>query len=143
MDCQENFDALRRHYSGEGNASRRVATSDPLRETLHCKSKCEFPFNMFLDSIHKTFNIFRDEWGPMANSTQVCELFRRVQNPQLQDTVKALEFILTLTELHIQRQLTTSQLCLQDARIPIFPKFFRHSGQWRQHWGQQWLRRPA
>ena len=28
----------------------------------------------------------------MDDSTQVCELFSRVQNPQLQDTVKALEF---------------------------------------------------
>ena len=38
------------------------------------------------------FNIFRDEEEPMAESTQVRELFRRVQQPQLQDTVTDLEF---------------------------------------------------
>ena len=32
----------------------------------------------------------------MSDSTQVCELFRRVQHPQLQDTVKALEVIADL-----------------------------------------------
>ena len=37
------------------------------------------------------FKIFHDEEEPMNNSTQVRELFRRVQHLQLQDTVKALE----------------------------------------------------
>ena len=37
------------------------------------------------------FNIFRDEGEEMADSTQVRELFKRVQHPQLLDTVKALE----------------------------------------------------
>ena len=37
------------------------------------------------------FNIFRDEGGMMADSMQVRELFRRVQHPKLQDTVKDLE----------------------------------------------------
>ena len=38
------------------------------------------------------FNIFRDERELMSNSTDVRELFRRVQHPELQNTVKALEF---------------------------------------------------
>ena len=37
-------------------------------------------------------NIFRDEGGLMADRTQVCELFRKIQHPKLQDTTKALEF---------------------------------------------------
>ena len=37
------------------------------------------------------FKIFHDEEEPMDNSTQVRELFRRVQHPQLQDTAKAIE----------------------------------------------------
>ena len=36
-------------------------------------------------------NIFRDEEEPISDSTQICELFRRVQHPQLQYKVKALE----------------------------------------------------
>ena len=48
-------------------------------------------FNTFLDRMQKMFNIFCDEGEQMADSTQVRELFRRVQHQQLQDTVKALE----------------------------------------------------
>ena len=44
-----------------------------------------------LDRMQKTFNVFRNEGEPMANSMQVHELFRRVQHPQPQDTVKAIE----------------------------------------------------
>ena len=89
---QDEFDALRRHYRGEGNISRHIATEDRLRETLHYKSECAFSFNTFLDRIQKIFNIFCNEGEPMADSTQVREIFRRVKHPQLQDTVKALEF---------------------------------------------------
>ena len=39
----------------------------------------------------KMFNIFRNEGETMADSTQVRELFRRVEQNQLQDTVKDLE----------------------------------------------------
>ena len=37
------------------------------------------------------FNIFRDEGEQIANSTQVREIFRRVQHPQPQYTVKDFE----------------------------------------------------
>ena len=37
------------------------------------------------------FTIFRDKEEQMGNITQLHKLFRRVQHPQLQDTVKALE----------------------------------------------------
>ena len=48
-------------------------------------------FEKFLDSMQKMFDIFRDKGKMMADSTQVRELLRRVQHPQIQDTVKALE----------------------------------------------------
>ena len=88
---RDNFDALRRYYISEGNVSRRFAMSDLLQETLHYKSRRVLSFSTLLDKMQKMFNFFRDEEGPMDNIKQVRELFRRVQHPQLQDTVKALE----------------------------------------------------
>ena len=82
--------ALRNHYSGEGNASRRIATAEKLRETLHYKSEHSLPFNTFLDRMQKMFNIFKEEGEPIPDNAQIRELFKRVQHPQLQDTVKAL-----------------------------------------------------
>ena len=88
---RDEFDALCRHYSGEGNVSRRVTTVYYLQETLRYKSESVLSFNKFLDRMQKILNIFRDKGEQMANITQVRKLFRRVQHPQLQDTFKALE----------------------------------------------------
>ena len=41
--------------------------------------------------MQRMFNIFCNEGEPMADSTQVHELFRRVQHPYRKDTVKDLE----------------------------------------------------
>ena len=65
--------------------------SDRIRETLHYKRERVLSFNTFLDKMQKIFTIFCNEEEPMADSTQVRELFRKVQDPQLQDTVKSLE----------------------------------------------------
>ena len=75
---RKDFYALRRHYIGEGNVSRRVATSDRLQETFQCNSECALSFNTFLDRMHKMFKIFCDEGETMADSTQVREPFRSV-----------------------------------------------------------------
>ena len=48
-------------------------------------------FNTFLYRMKKILIIFRDEGEPMADNTQVRELFRRVQHHQLQDKFKALD----------------------------------------------------
>ena len=37
------------------------------------------------------FNIFSEEGGQMTDNTQMRKIFSRVQHPQLQDNVKAIE----------------------------------------------------
>ena len=85
-----DMEALRNHYGGEGNASRRIATAEKLRETLHYKSERSMPFSTFLDRMQKMFNIFQEEGEELTKNAKVRELLKRVQNNQLQDTVKAL-----------------------------------------------------
>ena len=85
-----DMEALRNHYSGEGNASRHIATAEKLRETLHYKSERSLPFSNFLDRMQKMFNIFQEEGKELTENAKVHELLKRVQNNQLQDTVKAL-----------------------------------------------------
>ena len=75
---RDNFDTLFRHCSAKGNVRRGVATSDLFQETLHYNINSSFSFNTFLDRMQKIFNIFHDKEEPMANRTQVNELFRRV-----------------------------------------------------------------
>ena len=82
--------ALRNHYGGEGNASQHIATAEKLRETLHYNSERSMPFSTFLDRMQKMFNIFQEEGEELTENAKVPELLKRVQNNQLQDTVKAL-----------------------------------------------------
>ena len=85
-----DMEALRNHYGGEGNASRRIPTAEKLRETLHYKSERSMPFSTFLDRMQKMFNIFQEEGEELTENAKVRELLNRVQNNQLQDTVKVL-----------------------------------------------------
>ena len=91
--------ALRNHYGGEGNASRRIATAEKLRETLHYKSERSMPFSTFLDRMQKMFNIFQEEGEELTENAKVRELLKRVQNNQLQDTVKALRVRLDIDRI--------------------------------------------
>ena len=82
-----DMEALRNHYGGEGNASRRVAMAEKLREISHYKSERFMPFSTFLDRMQKMFNICQEEGEELTENAKVHELLKRVQNNQLQDTV--------------------------------------------------------
>ena len=85
-----DMEALRNHYGGEGNASRRIATAEKLRKTLHYKSERSMSFSTFLDRMQKMFHNFQEEGEELTENAKVRESLKRVQNNQLQDTVKAL-----------------------------------------------------
>ena len=60
-DGHQDMLALQEHYSGEGNASRRIATAERIREGLHYKNKRSLAFSIFLDRMQKMFNIYEEE----------------------------------------------------------------------------------
>ena len=66
--------ALRSHYQGEGNTSRRIATAEKLKETLHYKSECSLTFITFLDCMQKMFNIFQEEGKELSENAKLREL---------------------------------------------------------------------
>ena len=90
-DGQRNMMALREHYSREGNASRRIATAERIQESLHYKSERSLAFSVFLDRMQHMFNIYEEEQEEFSENAKIHELFKWVQHPQLQDTVKALK----------------------------------------------------
>ena len=83
--------ALRNHYGGEGNASRRIATAKNLCKTSYYKSERSMPFCTFLDRMQKMFNIFQEEGEELTENAKVRELLKHVKNNQLQDTLKVLQ----------------------------------------------------
>jgi hypothetical protein len=48
QDGRRDVMALRRHYAGEGNSTRRIADAKKIKYTLHYKTERALPFNKFL-----------------------------------------------------------------------------------------------
>ena len=90
-DGHRDMLTLREHYSGEGNASRCIATTKQMREGLHYTTERSLALSIFLDRMQKMFNIYEEEGEEFTENAKLCELFKQVQHPQLQDTVKALK----------------------------------------------------
>ena len=65
-DGRRDMIALRRHYAGEGNSTRRISDAKRIQTTLHYKNERALPFNKFLDSLQKMFTIFEEENEPLT-----------------------------------------------------------------------------
>jgi hypothetical protein len=88
---RQDMKSLRDHYSGEGNTSRRIAVAERLRDTLHYKNERSLQFSSFLDKLQKMFNIFEEENEPISDQAKVRMLLKKIEHPQLQDTIGALK----------------------------------------------------
>ena len=67
--------ALREHYSGEGNTSRRIATAERMRKGLCYNNERSQEFSIFLDRMQKMFNIYEEEGEEFTENAKLCELF--------------------------------------------------------------------
>ena len=92
QDGRRDMMALRRHYAGEGNSTRRIADAKRIQSTLHYKSERALPFNKFLDSLQKMFTIFEEENEPLTERAKVDELLSKVQNTALTAAIAQLRF---------------------------------------------------
>ena len=96
-DGRRDMTALRRHYAGEGNTTRRISDAKKIQATLHYKSERALPFHKFLDSMQKMFTIFEEENEPLTERAKVDELLAKVQNSSLSAAVSQLHFQLNTT----------------------------------------------
>ena len=92
QDGRRDMVALRRHYAGEGNSTRRIADAKKIQNTLHYKTERALPFNKFLDSLQKMFTIFEEENEPLTERAKVDELLTKVQNSGLAAAVAQLRY---------------------------------------------------
>jgi uncharacterized membrane protein YgcG len=92
QDGRRDMEALRRHYAGEGNSTRRIADAKQIQQSLHYKSERALSFSKFLDSLQRMFTIFEDEGEPLTERAKVDELLTRVQNSALAAAVAQLRY---------------------------------------------------
>jgi hypothetical protein len=80
QDGRRDMEALRRHYAGEGNSTRRIADAKQIQQSLHYKSERALSFSKFLVSLQRMFTIFEDEGEPLTERAKVDELLTQGQN---------------------------------------------------------------
>jgi hypothetical protein len=101
QDGRRDMEALRHHYAGEKNLTRRISDAKWIQSTLHYKSEWALPFNRFLDSLQKMFTIFEEEDEPLMERAKVDELLTKVQNSSLSAAVAQLWFQLNTVGITI------------------------------------------
>ena len=79
-----------------------------MREGLHYKNERSLAFSIFLDRMQKMFNIYEEEGEEFTENAKLHELFKQVQHPQLQDTVKALKVCFDMTYTQAANHLTAA-----------------------------------
>ena len=87
--------ALRNHFLGEGNATRRIAEADRMKKNLHYKNEKSLSFETFLTRCQKMFNIYEKQGEPMLEDAKVRFLYQRTQHSGLHGHVQALKASIT------------------------------------------------
>ena len=87
--------ALRDHFAGEGNVTRRIAEAERLRDSLHYKNERSLSFKPFLTKSQKMFNIFEKHGEGMEEDAKIRFLFKNVQHSGLQSDIAALKASIT------------------------------------------------
>ena len=91
-----DMEALRSHYRGEGNQSRRITDAELMRDTLHYKSESAMPFATFLAKVQKMFNIYDQIGEPYSESAKLRFLFEKVQSPDLKHPLEAVRTVASM-----------------------------------------------
>lgn len=92
---RSDMKALRHHFSGEGNSSRRIALAERLKETLHYRNEKAMSFETFLSKCQKMFNIFKNQGEEMNEEAKIRFLLKQVKCDQLKEAVAALKTRIT------------------------------------------------
>ena len=119
-DGRRSMQALRDHFSGEGNATRRIAEAERLRETLHYKSERSLSFETFLTKCQKMFNIFEQQNEPMEEEAKVRFLFKKIQHAGLQSAIEAMRARITTSTVPISYSTVANHMSTAVSMLPEY-----------------------
>jgi hypothetical protein len=90
-DGRKDMAALRSHYRGEGNQSRRISQAKRLNETLHYKNERAMKFSDFISKSKRMFNIYEKCEEPQPESVKLRFLWKKIDCPALQPNIAAMQ----------------------------------------------------
>ena len=88
---REDIKALRAHFNGRGNETRRLGEANKLKKTLHYKNERAMPFDSFLSKCQEMFTIFEECKQPIYDKQKLDFLLERSQHPEMKVDVNSLE----------------------------------------------------
>ena len=92
---RKSMQALRNHFSGEGNVTRRIAEADRFKETLHYKNERSLTFETFLTKCQKMYNIYAQHGEVMTEDAKIRFLFKKINHSGLDGAVDAMKVKIT------------------------------------------------
>ena len=75
--------ALRRHYQGEGNTTRRIGEATRIREFLHYRNERALPFASYLSKMQHMFTLLKENEETYSDAMKLRFLFDSSKHPQL------------------------------------------------------------
>jgi hypothetical protein len=83
-DGRKDMTALRSHFRGAGNQSRRISSAQGLHATLHYKNEQAMKFTDFITKVKAMFDIYQDCGEPQTESAKLRFLWDKVDSAYLQ-----------------------------------------------------------
>ena len=120
-DGRKTMQALRDHFSGEGNVTRRIAEAERIRDTLEYKNERNLTFESFLTKCEKMYNIFENHGEAMEEDAKIRFLFKNIQHSRLEADIAAMKASITTSQ---PGTITYSTVCNHmSTAVSQLPKF--------------------
>ena len=87
--------ALRDHFTGEGNSSRRMAEAERMKADLHYKNERSLTFENFLTKYQRMYNIYDTHGEAISEEAKIRFLFKKYNHEGLTKTIKAMKTKIT------------------------------------------------
>ena len=106
-DGRRDMIALRNHYHGEGNVSRRISEAERIRNNLFYKGERILPFATYLNKCQSMFNIYANEGEPYSDDQKIRFLLDHINSADLLMGVAAVRVQLTFDD---QKRMTFTSI---------------------------------
>jgi hypothetical protein len=83
--------ALRSHYRGAGNQSRRIGAAEKLRSTLHYRNERSLKFSQFISQTKNMFNIYEECNEAQPETVKLRFLFDKTEATVLQTSIEVMK----------------------------------------------------
>jgi hypothetical protein len=94
-DGRKDMIALRSHFRGAGNQSRRISSAQGLHATLHYKNERAMKFTDFITKVKEMFDIYQDCGEPQTESAKLRFLWDKVDSAYLQIPMEVIKAALS------------------------------------------------